>query len=164
LHVGKWESHHIRKMAWKASTCGLRWLCLVVISKTRDVCFTGSLVKQKMTMAVLRKTCTHTHPPHPQKMFNRLLYCILKIGRLLYWVFKKACQKACRQKGGKKVYSWTCLETGLKPTNNPRRGLFDPIFPILLKIICWPYNYNYVSLKWTLQGQKTDVLRLKTNI
>jgi len=41
---------HITKMAWKASTCGLSWLCLVVISKTRDVYFAGSLVKQKLSM------------------------------------------------------------------------------------------------------------------
>jgi len=41
------------------------------------------------------------HPPSPLKNSNRVLY----------WILKKAHQKA----GPKKVYSWTCLAAVLKP-------------------------------------------------
>jgi len=79
---------------------------------------------------------THTHPS-PSKNSNRLLYCILKIARLLYCAPKKKQSQKSRQKvskklekklekggkkGSKKVgkslflsLSCCCLETGLKP-------------------------------------------------
>jgi len=46
--------------------------------------------------AVLRRTFTPP-PPTPKKTCNRLLYCILKIVRLLYCLLKKAGKKS-RQK------------------------------------------------------------------
>ncbi len=73
--------------------------------------------------AVLRETSTPPPHPHtPLKNGTRLLYCILKIARHLYWVLKKAGPKKvgktaekrqkkdrkkdtkkCSKKGGKKV-------------------------------------------------------------
>jgi len=71
-------------------------------------------------------TCLGEQTPHPPKNGKRLLYCILKIARLLYWVLKKACQKAGpkrlhkrrQERWEKSLFlnlSCCCLETSLKP-------------------------------------------------
>ncbi len=76
----------------------------------------------------------YTPPPppttHHPKTCNRLLHCILKIARNLYWILKKACQKSVgkswqkrrqkrwQERQRKSLFlnlSCCCLETGLKP-------------------------------------------------
>jgi len=49
---GKWESYHITKMAWRASTSASADYASFVITKSRDVCFTGSLVEHQLSMAM----------------------------------------------------------------------------------------------------------------
>jgi hypothetical protein len=45
------ESHYITKMTWKAPVASADYASFV-ITKTRDVCFTGSLVEHQLSMEV----------------------------------------------------------------------------------------------------------------
>jgi len=70
-----------------------------------------------LTAACCLKRDFCTHPPHPPKNGNRLLYFILKIARLLYCVLKKARQKVGQKKSAKK----SAKNSGKKGSTNAAR-------------------------------------------
>ncbi len=118
----------LRKLPWHFSNCKRSNLSVPSMSVIWKIC-SHLVFELFLTAAFCPKRDFYKHsPPHPPKIGNRLLYCILKIACLLYCVLEKALQKAGPKQSAKRrqkrqqerwekelSLSWCCLETDLKP-------------------------------------------------